>query len=369
MDVRGRERRDLDLTDLIALFGLAGVTTVLRVTAISGATGEISFSAGHITGAVVMGKAGVPALEEMLRWPSPRFVENGLRAELPGMVRGMWNSVLLEALRATQADAVSSEEESTRTPDLEVPESKIMVIDDTELLLVFVEDTLRTARPSLQIATAASAVEGLERTIELLPDLILLDYSLPDYSGDEVCRLLLEDERTAHIPVVMMSGHIAEIMATAEHYRNVVATIGKPFHSADLVKLVASTLANLPTIPSASPEPKQQTTPFIRKKPGKMPPPKKASKPKTQHKPKPKPAKEASAPPVPSAPAASDPETTPPTPIPEANGQRNGSTAIPEPVPPPAVSPAPLSAGAEVEPLPVAATASARFQSIRLRLE
>ncbi len=149
-----------------------------------------------------------------------------------------------------------------------MPEKKIVVIDDTELLLIFVEDILRTARPSLEIATAASGLEGVRRTTELLPDLVLLDYSLPDVAGDEVCRLLLEDARTSHIPVIMMSGHVAEMATTAARFPNVVATIGKPFLSAALIELVDATLANLPQVLAA---PVQET-------PSSLPPPTKKAR-------------------------------------------------------------------------------------------
>src|SRR6202008_3644523 len=74
------------------------------------------------------------------------------------------------------------------------------------------------------------------------PDLVLLDYSLPDFNGDEVCRRLIEDERTTKVPILMMSGHVPEMTATAARFENVVATIEKPFLSDALVDLVRRTL-------------------------------------------------------------------------------------------------------------------------------
>jgi CheY-like chemotaxis protein len=123
---------------------------------------------------------------------------------------------------------------------------KIVVIDDTEMLLIFVEDALATADPSLEIVTAFTGSEGLRRTQVMLPDLVLLDYSLPDLRGDQVCERLLENDATARVPVVMMSGHVAEMAATARKYRNIVATIEKPFLSDALIALVKETLAKGP---------------------------------------------------------------------------------------------------------------------------
>src|SRR4029077_14060991 len=97
---------------------------------------------------------------------------------------------------------------------------KIVLVDDTEMLLIFVEDVLATADPQLQITTALNGISGVKEIERITPDLILLDYSLPDINGDEVCRRLLQNERTARIPVLMMSGHVAEMARTAAAFEN-----------------------------------------------------------------------------------------------------------------------------------------------------
>jgi DNA-binding response OmpR family regulator len=117
-----------------------------------------------------------------------------------------------------------------------------VVIDDTEMLLIFVEDILATADPQLQITTALSASEGLREIERIVPDLVLLDYSLPDFNGDELCERLLENETTARVPVLLMSGHIPEMNAAAARLPNVVAKIEKPFLSDAFVDLVRRTL-------------------------------------------------------------------------------------------------------------------------------
>ncbi|MDQ6624640.1 MAG: response regulator, partial [Verrucomicrobiota bacterium] len=127
-----------------------------------------------------------------------------------------------------------------------------LVIDDTELLLLFAEEILSTAIPELKIVTASSGSEGVARALALKPDAVLLDYSLPDITGDEVCRQLLEEQVTTGIPVTMMSGHVPEMNATAERYENVVATIAKPFLSHALVSLVREVLdGERPRMPRA----------------------------------------------------------------------------------------------------------------------
>jgi CheY-like chemotaxis protein len=65
-----------------------------------------------------------------------------------------------------------------------------------------------------RVAEAATGPEALTRTFELMPDVILMDLSLPELDGWEVTRRLKSDARTRHIPVVALTGH-----ALADHSR------------------------------------------------------------------------------------------------------------------------------------------------------
>jgi DNA-binding response OmpR family regulator len=238
--------RHLDLVDVTALVCIAGATTTIRVDSADEGTGEVNIVDGYFSHAIAEEESGVDALERMLLWREARFTEMNARTKSPRTIHGPWRLILLEALRKTSA---------TRMPEQGAPETikpaprtgkKIMVIDDTEMLSIFVEDILTIADPDWQIFTASSGNEGIKRTESLLPDLVLLDYSMPDLKGDAVCRQLLGNDKTARIPVIMMSGHVLEMSAVSVQLRNVVATIEKPFFSDALLSLVRQTLATGP---------------------------------------------------------------------------------------------------------------------------
>jgi two-component system phosphate regulon response regulator PhoB len=53
--------------------------------------------------------------------------------------------------------------------------------------------------------------QGLERAVTDIPDLILLDLMLPGLLGTEVCKALRKDQRTAHIPIIMITAKGDEI--------------------------------------------------------------------------------------------------------------------------------------------------------------
>ena len=58
-----------------------------------------------------------------------------------------------------------------------------------------------------RVAEATNGVEAIEKTIELMPDIILMDLALPRMDGWEATRRLKADERTRHIPIVALTGH------------------------------------------------------------------------------------------------------------------------------------------------------------------
>ena len=205
-------------------------------------TGQILIASGQIVHAATGKLKGEDALDAILGWPRPHLSERKLSGSTPRTIEN-WRTAVVESLRGIAPES-SAHEEPVLEPEARPPKTgkKIVVVDDTEMLLIFVEDTLATADPSLQITTALSATDGLREIERLIPDLVLLDYSLPDFNGDELCERLLQNERTARVPVLMMSGHVPEMNAAAARLPNIVAKIEKPFLSDALVDLVQRTL-------------------------------------------------------------------------------------------------------------------------------
>ena len=201
-------------------------------------TGEIHIAGGQVLHAATGKLKGENALGEILSWSKPRVGEKKLSGSPQRSITN-WAAILVETLREVAPEISEPRRASTTPPRAG---KRIVVIDDTEMLLIFVEDILATADPQLQITTASSASEGLREIERIVPDLVLLDYSLPDFNGDELCERLLENETTAHVPVLMMSGHIPEMNAAAARLPNVVAEIEKPFLSDAFVDLVRRTL-------------------------------------------------------------------------------------------------------------------------------
>ena len=58
-----------------------------------------------------------------------------------------------------------------------------------------------------EVAEAGNGIEAIEKTQELLPDIVLMDLALPRMDGWEATRRLKNDPRTRHIPIVALTGH------------------------------------------------------------------------------------------------------------------------------------------------------------------
>src|SRR6202140_4465779 len=79
----------------------------------------------------------------------------------------------------------------------------ILLVEDSKFLRVATERILTKA--GYQVICAGDGDEALVLAGSSLPDLIVLDMLLPKLSGPEVLRSLKKNNRTAHIPVVVLS--------------------------------------------------------------------------------------------------------------------------------------------------------------------
>jgi len=61
-----------------------------------------------------------------------------------------------------------------------------------------------------RVVEAANGVEAIDKAKEVVPDLVVMDLSLPVLDGWEATRRLKADPATRHIPVVALTGHALE---------------------------------------------------------------------------------------------------------------------------------------------------------------
>ena len=84
-----------------------------------------------------------------------------------------------------------------------VADALVLVVDDDARNRKLVCDVLLAA--GFRTIVAETGQEAVALTAEHLPDVILMDLSLPDMDGTEAARILRDEARTAVIPVVLLS--------------------------------------------------------------------------------------------------------------------------------------------------------------------
>lgn len=82
---------------------------------------------------------------------------------------------------------------------------ELLVIDDQKTVLDMVVDSINE-QGTVKASGVLGAVKGVEYVREHLPDMVVLDVDMPDMNGYEVLGHLKGDEKTAHIPVVLLTG-------------------------------------------------------------------------------------------------------------------------------------------------------------------
>ena len=238
---------DLHLADIIQLKCMSGSSAALQFTGPNGEKARVYFDAGQVRHATAPGKEGVAAFNEIVNWKGGQISEVSGAGPVPRTIREDWQMLLMEAVR--KIDETRGKPPSPRMKRKSATR-KVLVIDDSLMLLSFVKEILAEAH--YEVTTAATAVEGLNAATNDLPDLILLDYVLPDMKGDEVCRRLLDNAATASVPIVYMSGFGTDLQPDQMTSPSVIGSLNKPFTSDLLMKTVENYMPKDPNEPAES---------------------------------------------------------------------------------------------------------------------
>ena len=121
-----------------------------------------------------------------------------------------------------------------------MPKDKILVVDDEEDILELVRYNLE--REGFRVTCAESGEKAMARTRQEAPDLIVLDLMLPGIDGLEVARRLKQNQKTAGLPVVMLTakGEEADLVTSLELGADDYIT--KPFSPRVLIARIKAVL-------------------------------------------------------------------------------------------------------------------------------
>jgi DNA-binding response OmpR family regulator len=111
---------------------------------------------------------------------------------------------------------------------------KILVVDDEHSVRSLVADFFTPL--GYQVITTENGNDALELAATEEPDVILLDVVMPGLDGTDVCKALRANEKTANIPVIMMTGFPGAAIDVSQSAPDDLVL--KPFMLSDLLKRV-----------------------------------------------------------------------------------------------------------------------------------
>jgi DNA-binding response OmpR family regulator len=117
---------------------------------------------------------------------------------------------------------------------------RILVVDDETDVVIIIKTALQAE--GFDVASATNGPDALEEARETTPDLIVLDVMMPGMTGFDVLRELKANEKTAKVPVIMLTGvsdrkKIQEAIESGIEYYVV-----KPFDFDDLLSKIRQAL-------------------------------------------------------------------------------------------------------------------------------
>jgi signal transduction histidine kinase/ligand-binding sensor domain-containing protein/DNA-binding response OmpR family regulator len=105
----------------------------------------------------------------------------------------------------------------------------ILVVEDNQELREYIAGDVLS---KYHVEQAANGIEGYEKAVAIIPDLIISDIMMPDGNGLELCEKLKADERTSHIPVILLTAKQTDENKIEGYKTGADAYVSKPFNSA-----------------------------------------------------------------------------------------------------------------------------------------
>jgi len=127
-------------------------------------------------------------------------------------------------------------------PDsLDSGKQKILVVDDDpEIVELFVDVLERDGR--FEVKTAGTGYDAGIMTQEFMPDLVILDYMLPDINGNVVCQTIRQNPNFQHMKIVIVSGVVNQDEINDLLKSGADEFVKKPFNIEKLIEKIGELL-------------------------------------------------------------------------------------------------------------------------------
>lgn len=119
---------------------------------------------------------------------------------------------------------------------------RLLIVDDDAEIVEMMTDVLnRDGR--FEVKTASTGYDAGIMTQKFRPDIILLDYMLPDVNGNIVCKTIRENPEFTNTKIIIISGVINQIEIDDLLKSGAEAFMKKPFSITELIEKIAAVLS------------------------------------------------------------------------------------------------------------------------------
>lgn len=115
-------------------------------------------------------------------------------------------------------------EARTASADNDMP--VVLIVEDDVEIRSFMKESFQF---KYRIFSAKNGKDGIKRATKLVPDLVISDVKMPEVSGIELCNQLKEDEKTSHIPIILLTAYNSHDIKIEGLRKGADAYLPKPF--------------------------------------------------------------------------------------------------------------------------------------------
>ena len=227
-----------DLSHIFDRFFQAGNTTVSTPGSGIGGSSGIGLS---LTKELVKAMGGDISVESSTSPSSERGTGTSFTVVLPISNKSEVSAPATQIHAAPLAAAENLGANFKLAPKLAPDDSEqpyILLVEDNPDVVEYLAACLGE---NYQLGFAYNGRAGIEKALESIPDLIVSDVMMPEKDGFELVETLKNDERTSHIPIILLTAKASVESRIAGLRRGADAYLSKPFHREELLV----TLANL----------------------------------------------------------------------------------------------------------------------------